>query len=156
MSQFLVLLLSVFSMVNPLAAIPVHVGLTAELPAQERKGLPGRRAFAAWVIMGVAYLAGESLLAFFSISIASLRVVGGILVFAMAWSMLQARMASRKHRPGETEDAAARPHPAVVPLATRLMGLILAARAAEFLAVGFTEIFPAWTLSGSARGLGLG
>ncbi|HSG46862.1 MAG TPA: NAAT family transporter [Longimicrobiales bacterium] len=218
MSQFLVLLVSVFSIVNPLAAIPVYVGLTAELPEADRKRLPRSTAFAAWVIMAVAYLAGEGLLAFFSISIASLRVAGGILVFGMAWSMLQARMAPQKHRPEETEEASRRPHMAVVPLAmpllagpgaisvmilaatrtdgmvqhglailaaglvalsiwlilglsgpiaaflgttgmnvaTRFMGLILAALAVEFLAAGLSEIFPAWTVPVSTEGMGPG
>lgn len=218
MSQFLVLLVSVFSIVNPVAAIPVYVGLTAGLPDADRKRLPRSTAFAAWVIMAVAYLAGESLLAFFSISIASLRVAGGILIFGMAWSMLQARMSPQKHRPEEAEEASSRPHMAVVPLAmpllagpgaisvmilaatrtdgladhglvllaaalvgvsiwvilglsgpiaaflgttgmnvaTRFMGLILAAIAVEFLAAGLSDIFPAWTVPASAGGLGPG
>lgn len=222
MSQFLVLFVSVFSIVNPLAAIPVYVGLTGDLPDTERKRLPRSTALAAWIILAVAYLAGEALLAFFAISIASLRVAGGILVFAMAWSMLQARMAPQKHRPEEAEEASSRPraraHLAVVPLAmpllagpgaisvmilastrtdtvvqdgfalgaaglvglsiwlilglatpianlmgttgmnvaTRFMGLILAAVAVEFVAAGLADIFPAWTIPASAGGMGPG
>ncbi|MDT8340996.1 MAG: NAAT family transporter [Longimicrobiales bacterium] len=209
MSQFLVLFVSIFSIVNPLAAIPIYAGMTEGLPADERRSLPRSAALAATVIMMAAYVAGESLLSFFSISIASLRVAGGVLIFGMAWSMLQARMSPQKHRPEESEDAAQRTHIAVVPLAmpllagpgtisvmilaatrtdgvvdhalallaaaavglsirvilglagpiagflgttgvnvaTRFMGLILAALAVEFMAAGLTEIFPAWSVA---------
>lgn len=218
MAQFLVLLVSVFSIVNPFAAIPVYVGLTADLPPATKRALPWRTALAAWIILAVAYLAGESLLRFFSISLASLRVAGGVLIFGMAWSMLQARMSPQKHRPEEAEDTASRTHLAVVPLAmpllagpgaisvmilaatrtdgvmdhglallaaglvalsiwiilaaaapiaaflgttgmnvaTRFMGLILAAIAVEFLAAGLADFFPAWTVPGSDGGLGPG
>jgi small neutral amino acid transporter SnatA (MarC family) len=38
-------------------------------------------------------------------------------------------------------------------VATRFMGLILAAIAVEFLASGLAELFPAWTVSASRGGL---
>ncbi len=217
-TQFLVLTVSIFSIVNPFAAIPVYVGMVADMPKPDRRKTARNAAFAAWMILSVAYLAGESLLAFFAISIASLRVAGGILIFGMAWSMLQARTVAQKTRPEEVEDASHRDHIAVVPLAmpllagpgaisvmilaatrteglldhgvavlaagavavsiwiilglaspiarvlgttgmnvaTRFMGLILAAMAVEFLAAGLSELFPAWSVPGSQGGLGPG
>jgi multiple antibiotic resistance protein len=205
-SEFVALTVSVFSIVNPFAALPVYVGMTAELPGADRRRLPRMTAFAAFVIMLVAYLAGELLLEFFSIRIASLRVAGGILIFGMAWSMLQAKLPNTKYRPEEGVEAPERHNIAVVPLAmpllagpgaisvlilastraeglsahatsvlavatvcvsiwailraagrisgflgqtgmnvaTRFMGLILAAVAVEFIASGMVEIFPAW------------
>ncbi len=208
MSEFVALTVSVFSIVNPFAALPVYVGLTGELPAHDRRRLPRSTALAALAIMVVAYLAGEALLGFFSIRIASLRVAGGILIFGMAWSMLQAKLSNTKYRPEEGVEAPERHNIAVVPLAmpllagpgaisvlilaatrssgpaehvasmlavfvvcasiwailraagpisgflgqtgmnvaTRFMGLILAAVAVEFIAAGMLELFPAWAL----------
>lgn len=205
-SEFVALTVSVFSIVNPFAALPVYVGMTGDLPAADRRRLPRTTAFAAFVIMLVAYLAGELLLQFFSVRIASLRVAGGILIFGMAWSMLQAKLSNTKYRPEEGVEAPERHNIAVVPLAmpllagpgaisvlileatrtvglvehlvsvvsvfavcvsiwvilraagpisgflgqtgmnvaTRFMGLILAAVAVEFIAAGMIEIFPAW------------
>lgn len=218
MSQFLILFVSVFSIVNPFAAIPVYVGLTADLPRADRRRLPRSTALAAFIILAGAYLTGEAVLGFFSISLPSLRVAGGILIFGMAWSMLQAKISPSKHRPEEAADPVNRSHLAVVPLAmpllagpgaisvmilsatnttglpdhgfallaaaavavtiwvilsaatpiasvlgttgmnvaTRFMGLILAAIAVEFLAAGLADFFPAWTVPGSAGGLGPG
>jgi multiple antibiotic resistance protein len=206
-SDFFAFFVSVFSIVNPFAALPVYVGLTTELPAGAQRSMPRTTALAAFVILAVAYLAGESLLAFFSIRIASLRIAGGLLIFSMAWSMLQARPSRTKQTDEEVLEAATRSSVAVVPLAmpllagpgaisvmilqatrtedvldrgvallaaalvaasiwlilrlatpitgflgqtgmnvaTRFMGLILAAVAVEFIAAGVVEIFPAWT-----------
>lgn len=215
MTQFVIVTVSLFSIVNPFAAIPVYVGLTSDLPRDARRGLPLRAALSAWIILSVAYVSGEALLNFFGISIASLRIAGGILIFGMAWSMLQAKMSPQKHTAEESEDAHSRNHLAVVPLAmplmagpgaisvmiltatqtqtlpdhamailaaaavsvsiwvilsasgpiagflgttgmnvaTRFMGLILAAIAVEFLASGLSTLFPAWTMTASQGGL---
>ena len=211
-SEYIALTVSVFSIVNPFAALPVYVGMTRDLPSPERRRLPRSAALAAFLILAVAYLAGEALLAFFSIRIASLRVAGGVLIFGMAWSMLQAKMSGTKYRPEEGEEAPGRDNVAVVPLAmpllagpgaisvmilaatstgggfsahagailaaftvclsiwvilraaspisgflgrtgmnvaTRFMGLILAAVAVEFMAAGLVEIFPGWGWGGA-------
>lgn len=206
MSEYIALTVSIFAIVNPLAALPVYVSLTGHLPDAVRRRLPRATALSALVILSIAYLAGEAVLAFFSIRIASLRVAGGLLIFGMAWSMLQAKPPGAKYRPEELEAAPQRENLAVVPLAmpllagpgsisvmiltaartsgagshaialgatftvcltiwlvlraagpltralgqtgmnvaTRFMGLILAAVAVEFIAGGLTEIFPAW------------
>jgi multiple antibiotic resistance protein len=209
MAQFALFFASIFSIVNPFAAIPVYLGVTADVPAAVRRGIPRRTATAAATIMLIAYAAGESLLAFFSISIASLRVAGGILIFAMAWSMLQAKLSPQKQTEEEAEEATHRDSLAIVPLAmpllsgpgaisvmilwatqsqggaehaaaigavlavavsiwiilslatpisnllgqtgmnvaTRFMGLILAAVAVEFITGGLQQLFPAWAAS---------
>lgn len=206
MTDFALYFASIFSIVNPFAAIPVYLGVTADTPAEIKRRIPRKTAIASTVILLIAYAAGESLLAFFSISIASLRVAGGILIFAMAWSMLQARPSRQKQTPEEAVEATQRDSLAVVPLAmpllagpgaisvmilwatrsgtvsghlapvaavlavalsiwiilglatpisrllgqtgmnvaTRFMGLILAAVAVEFVTGGLQELFPGW------------
>lgn len=211
MSEFVALSVSLFSIVNPFAALPVYVGITGGMPDATRRTLPRSTAFAALVILVVAYFAGQGLLAFFNIRIASLRVAGGLLIFGMAWSMLQAKVSGAKQTPEEAREAPGRTHVAVVPLAmpllagpgsisvmilqatrggglgdhvsavlaavavsitiwlilraarpisgflgqtgmnvaTRFMGLILAAIAVEFIAGGLVDIFPAWAAAGT-------
>lgn len=210
MTQAILLGVSLFSIVNPFAAIPVFVGMTNGMPHATRRRLPRQSAFACFLILACAYLLGKGLLAFFGISIASLRVAGGILIFSMAWSMLQAKMHSTKQSPEEAEEAEQSDSDsiAVVPLAmpimagpgsisvmilqatqtegvfehaativavavvcvliflillssepiakmlgrtgmnvaTRFMGLILAAVAIEFITGGLSQLFPAWTV----------
>lgn len=204
--ELLIFLVSIFSIVNPLAAIPTFVSLTHGASPRELRALTRRTSIAVFVILTISYLAGEAVLSFFSISVASLRVAGGILIFAMAWSMLQGAVSRAKQTVEEAEEAAERSSIAVVPLAmplmagpgsislmiivagrtdgwtnhglvvlgtailgvatwvvllaagpiarvlgrtglnvaTRFMGLVLAAIAVEFVSSGLLEIFPAW------------
>jgi multiple antibiotic resistance protein len=210
--DYLLFFVSVFSIVNPFSAIPAYVGLTAELAPAERKRLSRQAALSVFVILTVSYVAGESLLRFFGISVASLRVAGGLLILGMAWSMLQAKLHPAKQTPEEAleaqeaQEGQERPNLGVVPLgmpllagpgsisvmiiaagksqgwgghvavvaaaatvavlswvillaagpiakalgrtgmnvATRFMGLILAAIAVEFITSGLGDLFPAW------------
>ena len=121
MNQAILLGISVFSIVNPFAAIPVFVGLTGGMPVREQHRITRTAAFACFVILVGAYLTGEAVMSFFGISIASLRVAGGVLIFAMAWSMLQAKMPEHKQTPEEAEEASDRNAMAIVPLAMPLM-----------------------------------
>jgi multiple antibiotic resistance protein len=210
--DFLLFFVSLFSIVNPFSAIPAYVGLTADILPADRRRLTRQAGLAVFAILSVSYVAGESLLRFFGISVASLRVAGGLLILGMAWSMLQAKLSPAKQTPEEAleaqraQDAQERPNMGVVPLgmpllagpgsislmiiaagrsdgvgghlaavgaaaavavvswvillasgpiakglgrtgmnvATRFMGLILAAIAVEFIASGLGELFPAW------------
>jgi len=204
--ELLLFFVSLFSIVNPLSLIPTFVGLTQGASRRELASLTRRTSAAVFVILTVSYVAGQAVLSFFSISVASLRVAGGILIFGMAWSMLQATISRAKQTHEEAEEASERASIAVVPLAmpllagpgsislmiivagrteglvnhglvvlgtallavttwvvllasgpiaralgrtglnvaTRFMGLILAAIAVEFIASGLLDIFPAW------------
>jgi multiple antibiotic resistance protein len=204
--DLLLFYVSLFSIVNPLSAIPIFTGLTQGVPRAELRKITRQTSLSVFLILSMSYLAGEAVLRFFSISVASLRVAGGVLIFAMAWSMLQATVSRAKQTTEEAAEAPERQSIAVVPLAmpllagpgsislmiiiagrtdglmnhgiivlgtallalttwivlltagpiakalgrtglnvaTRFMGLILAAIAVEFITSGLLEIFPSW------------
>jgi multiple antibiotic resistance protein len=204
--ELLLFYVSLFSIVNPLSAIPIFTGLTQGVPRVELRKITRQTSLSVFLILTMSYLAGEAVLRFFSISVASLRVAGGVLIFAMAWSMLQATVSRAKQTTEEAAEAPERQSIAVVPLAmpllagpgsislmiiiagrtdglmnhgiivlgtallalttwivlltagpiakalgrtglnvaTRFMGLILAAIAVEFITSGLLEIFPSW------------
>ena len=125
MRESLLFFISLFSIVNPFSAIPAFVGLTAELPRADRRRVTRQASVSVFVILAVSYLAGESLLRFFGISVASLRVAGGMLVLGMAWSMLQAKMSPSKQTPEEAREAeessTERPNMGVVPVGMPLL-----------------------------------
>lgn len=84
---------SFFTLVNPLGVMPVFMAMTAELEPQERV----RTALRATIIAAIAIIlfafVGEFIFAFFSITIDSFRIVGGVLFFIIGMDMLQARLA---------------------------------------------------------------
>jgi MarC family membrane protein len=207
MGDFVLFVISLFSIVNPFSAIPAFVGLTADVTAKERGRITRQTGLSVFIILTVSYLTGEGLLRFFAISVDSLRVAGGLLILGMAWAMLQAKVSPTKQTPEEEAEAADRGSVGVVPIAmpllagpgsislmiiaagdtngfwnhvlvvvaaflvalvawlilqasgpiarglgktgmnvaTRFMGLILAAMAVEFITSGLGQIFPAWT-----------
>ncbi|MDE0898044.1 MAG: hypothetical protein OSA81_03425 [Longimicrobiales bacterium] len=94
-----------FSIVNPFPAPPGFVGPTDSGPMKEQRGMITQTSVAVLVILMMSYLTGQSLLRFFSVSVASLRVASGLVIFAMAWVMLQARISATKQIPEEIEEA---------------------------------------------------
>ena len=121
MRELLFFFISIFSIVNPFSAIPSFVSLAGDLPRATRRSMTTRASVAVFVILVVSYFAGQGLLAFFSIRVASLRVAGGFLIFAMAWSMLHAKISPAKQTPEEAEESAERDAIAIVPLAMPLL-----------------------------------
>ena len=87
---YLAFIVSVFALMNPLAAVPIYLGLTADMEPDALRRIPFKTALAAFVIMVIAFIAGETILLMFSVSIPALRIAGGIVILSMGWSMLQA------------------------------------------------------------------
>src|SRR5262245_19503005 len=76
--------------VDPLTSIPIYLRLTAGVPEAARDDLAKAVAvYSLMLLMGSA-LIGVYVLRFFGISIADVRVAGGIVVCWLAWSLLTA------------------------------------------------------------------
>ncbi len=115
--KYLAFIVSVFALMNPLAAVPIYLGLTADLDPETLRRIPFKTALAAFVIMVVAFIAGETILLLFSVSIPALRIAGGVVILSMSWSMLQARISRTKQTSEEAEEASNRDSIAVIPMA---------------------------------------
>ncbi|MGE0161335.1 MAG: MarC family protein [Gemmatimonadales bacterium] len=121
MSAFALFCISLFSVVNPVSAIPTFIGLTADLPEPMKRKSINRTATAVFTILAASYLTGEGLLRFFSIGVPSLQVAGGVVIMAMAWSMLHGRVSATKQTQDEVLESAGRTEVAIVPMAMPLL-----------------------------------
>jgi multiple antibiotic resistance protein len=83
---------SMFTMVNPLGVVPVYTAMTSKLSSHESHRVARKATFTALVILLAFALTGQWIFRFFSISVNSLRVVGGVIFFFMGYEMLQARL----------------------------------------------------------------
>jgi len=117
---YLAFIVSVFALMNPLAAVPIYLGLTSDLEPDARRRIPFKTAAAAFLIMVIAFIAGETILLMFSVSIPALRIAGGIVILSMGWSMLQARTSRTRQTDEEAEEACSRDSIAVIPMAIPL------------------------------------
>ncbi len=120
-SEYIKIFTGIISVLNPIGAIPVFVGLTSDRSDRERASIARFTALSVTIILLVAAISGQAILHFFGISIASFRVGGGILILLMAISMLHAKVSHAKHTPDEFREAGDADSIAVVPLAIPLL-----------------------------------
>ncbi|KQO59351.1 hypothetical protein ASG60_09775 [Methylobacterium sp. Leaf469] len=99
LQSFVLALSSLFSIVNPIGSALIFAQVTAQNSHADRVELSKRIGFYAALIMLSALWAGAPILNFFGVSLAALRIAGGLVVAASAWTLLTAPEAreARKH-----------------------------------------------------------
>ena len=99
LQSFVLALSSLFSIVNPIGSALIFAQVTALNSHPQRVELSKRIGFYAALIMLAALWAGAPILNFFGVSLAALRIAGGLVVAASAWTLLTAPEAreARKH-----------------------------------------------------------
>jgi multiple antibiotic resistance protein len=196
--------IALFAIVNPIGSVPIFISATDGWNRQQKLRTANVVALTVFLVLAASALFGEGILAFFSITIPSFQVGGGILILLIAINMLHAKQSHSKQTPEEAKTMEERDVIAIVPLSipllagpgaissmiiaaqdsatvgaqlsllmpilvvallvwlslrlssyiagklgtiginivTRLMGLILAAMAVEFIAHGMSGLFP--------------
>lgn len=112
---------SVFVIVNPIEATMVYVTLTSGLDSLEKDHLCKRTTSVAFTIAILFAVAGDAVLRIFSITVDSLRVAGGVLLFLVAIDMLRGVRRQDKVTELELRDANHREDISVFPLAMPLL-----------------------------------
>ena len=196
--------IALFAIVNPIGSVPIFISATDGWSAEDRARTAKTVALTVFLVLLISALIGSEILDFFSISIPSFQVGGGILLMLIAISMMHGKLSHARQTPEEAQAVAEREAIAIVPLSipllagpgaissmiiaaqqkstlvghlslaipvaavcllvwvalrlspliavklgtiginvvTRLMGLILAAMAVEFIAHGINGLFP--------------
>src|SRR5262249_29883860 len=113
---FLKCVVALLAMVNPLAAIPLFLGLTHQQTPAQRRRTASISTLAVFVTLLLMAAVGQSLLDFFGITLPAFKVAGGLIIILIAFSMLHARPSSLKHTKDEAAEAVGK-EVAIVPLA---------------------------------------
>lgn len=142
--DYLEMLTAIIVIVDPLGAIPIFISLTADQSERERAHTAWVAVFSAAIVLIIACLLGAPLLKFFGIRIASFQIAGGILIFVLAMSMLNARISPAKQTQEEATEAVGKENVAVVPLAIPL----LAGPAAISTIIIYAHRQEGWTIRG--------
>ena len=109
---------SLFSIVDPMVAVPVFVSLTEKYSSRKRVQIAKEASFyVLWVLL-VFFITGGLILKFFGISLEGLRIAGGLMIIATAIEMLQ-----KKERllPQEQEESEEKEDIAFSPLAMPIL-----------------------------------
>jgi multiple antibiotic resistance protein len=118
---FVYALTSIFVIVNPVGAILPFISLTHGMHKDERNSTAKRAVITACILAILFAIAGELILRIFNITVDSLRIAGGILLFTVAVDMLHARTSRESMTPEEMKDASKREDVSIFPLATPLL-----------------------------------
>jgi multiple antibiotic resistance protein len=86
-------LIALLAIVNPIGVVPFFIHFTRNLSPAQRRRTMQVSAFSAFVVIAVSALAGQKIIGFFGISIASFQVGGGMLLLISALHMLNAKPA---------------------------------------------------------------
>jgi multiple antibiotic resistance protein len=118
-------LITLLAIVNPLAIVPFFIHYTQGFSREQRIKTIWISSFSAFAVIATSALAGLKILEFFSISLASFQVGGGMLLLISSLNMLNAQPAESKPASHELEDGVAKAAMgasiAVVPLTIPLL-----------------------------------
>jgi multiple antibiotic resistance protein len=128
---------SLFAIVDPFAALPVYLALTARESHEYRSRTALRASVTALAVLLVFALSGQVLFQFFGISIGAFKIAGGLLLFAVAFDMMNAQVSATKSTPEESADASSRDDVGLMPVGIPLLSgpgaiassMVLSARA---------------------------
>ncbi len=162
---------SLFSIVDPFAAVPVYLALVGSAPRPVQRSVAVRAVMTLLIILSVFAAGGTVIFHFFGITIPAFKIAGGVILFGVAFEMLQAKRSAVRATEEETHQEEGH-DVAIVPLGVPLLsgpGAIATAmmwssrvsslgeRVALFLsigAVGFITFLSLWFASGVARFFG--
>ena len=97
---------SLFSIVDPLLAVPVFASLTQKYTAKQKIETAKRASLYVFGILIVFFIAGGLILKFFGISLEGLRIAGGLMIIGSAIEMLQKkdRLLPQEQQESEEKD----------------------------------------------------
>jgi multiple antibiotic resistance protein len=99
-------LITLLAIVNPLAIVPFFIHYTQDFSKEQRRRTVLVASFSAFVVIATSALLGLQILEFFSISLPSFQVGGGLLLLISSMNMLNAQPAEAKPLTNEMEDGA--------------------------------------------------
>jgi multiple antibiotic resistance protein len=89
---FLYALTSIFVIVDPVSGVVTFVSLTSKMKREEKNKLAKKAVTLACAVALFFAITGSTILNIFSISVDSLRVAGGLLLFSIAFDMMHANV----------------------------------------------------------------
>lgn len=142
-SFFFSTLASVFTMTNPLGAVPMYLTLTDDYSTKERSQTALRTAVYTFAILVVFFFAGTFILSFFGISLNALKIAGGLIIVNAGYGLLNNKSERRRMTHAIEEEAQAKDDISFTPMA---MPMLSGPGSISFL-IGLSAGEPDWAQS---------
>jgi multiple antibiotic resistance protein len=112
---------TIFFIVDPLGTIPIFLAISEGASLEKRKKTAWRASVAALLILLLFAFIGDWVLRLFRVTISSFQIAGGILIFIIAISMLQAQRSRTKSGPEEELERLGDEDVSIFPLAIPML-----------------------------------
>ena len=112
---------ALFAIVNPIGSIPIFISATSSWDNKARAHTASVVAITVFTVLTIATFIGNDVLNFFSITIPSFQVGGGILILLMSINMMHGKHSHSSQTPEEAQNLADREAIAIVPLSIPLL-----------------------------------
>lgn len=93
---FLSLFAGLFSVVNPIGAMPVYLALTAEEKPSDKNKIVLKSSLYLSGILLFSFLFGKQVLGFFNISLSAMRIAGGLIILSSGYALLKGDFAKSR------------------------------------------------------------
>ena len=117
----LLALSSIFFLVDPFAALPTFLAVTAGQDRVRRKHTARKATLTAWIVLTVFSVAGKYLFALFGISLPAFEIAGGIILLLIGLDMLEAKRSPTQESDEEAEEATEKEDAGIVPLGVPML-----------------------------------
>lgn len=115
--RFSVLALSsIFFLVDPFAALPTFLAVTAGVDADRRRRIARKASLTALIFLSAFAVAGQYIFKMFGITLPAFEIAGGVILLLIGLDMLEAKRSATQEATGDTEDAARKEDAGIVPL----------------------------------------
>lgn len=112
----LLALSSIFFLVDPFAALPTFLAVTAGVDKQRRRAIARKASITAWVVLSAFAVAGQYIFKMFGITLPAFEIAGGIILLLIGLDMLNAKRSATQETGVEAEAAASKEDAGIVPL----------------------------------------
>ena len=161
-----VALTSVLFLVDPIAAIPTFLSMTAEQDGAQRRHMAKRAAWTCLVVLTGFGAAGKLIFRLFGITLPAFKIAGGVILLLIGLDMLRARRSQTKETPGDAEEGAEREDVGIIPLGIPMLAgpgaistvmVLISGKPGwwyaipVFLAIAVTSVVSYWILAGASR-----
>lgn len=112
---------SLFSIVDPFAAVPVFLGLCGDQSKDDQKRTALRAALTCLFVLGTFGMVGTVIFRFFGITMPAFKIAGGILLFGVGLEMMAAKHSKQRPTPAEQKEAEHKDDVGLIPLGLPLL-----------------------------------
>ena len=107
---------SIFFLVDPFAAIPAFLAITAGADRKRQQRMARRGALTCFIVLTTFALAGKFIFRMFGITLPAFEIAGGVILLLIGIDMIEARRSPTQESSDETAEAAGKDDAGIVPL----------------------------------------